>query len=441
MYSYSQILMVFQAELNSLQSVTMDSTKLLTEKLMLTRELSSLKPEVDHLRSQAASHQCLVAERLSLQRQLNMLQVEMENEKHLTGRTDARERKLREDEARLEAQMEKLRADLGNERRERLKAEEEAQVKSHEWENKVIMLESRLGTFRSKLKASKDKLKEAQTKLHGAGAVSNNSSNSSAFSTCVPNLRKRVASRIDEDTMIGTPGDPPAAKKSKRATTMIGEKSTFSITPFLNRTASLAPESPPSTAMGVKCPGVTKSSAPTRCKPNDLSAPVAGFARAGEAPQNDGHESAQSEKPGTLAPTKMARLNSKTSPLRKSSAGTSLEQVAEEAIEQNVAKVPSNLVANKENSDQTIVRAFGSKRPRRKLMGGGLGRPLFDDDDDDDGNTRGNRSTSSIIRRCGALSSGGLGMPMLETCDPRGMTSAFGAISPLKKDKKQTFSS
>ncbi|KAL9633557.1 MAG: hypothetical protein Q9164_004635 [Protoblastenia rupestris] len=417
----------------------MDSTKLLTEKLMLTRELSSLKPEVDHLRSQAASHQCLVAERLSLQRQLSMLQVEMENEKHLTGRTNARERKLREDDARLGAQMEKLRADLGNERRERLKAEEEAQVKSHEWEDKVVMLESRLDTFRSKLKASKDKLKEAQTKLHGAAALSNNSSNSSALSACVPNLRKRVASRIDEDTMIGTPGDPPAAKKSKRATAMIGEKSTFSITPFLNRTASVAPESPPSTAMGVKCPRVTKSSAPTRCKPNDLSAPVAGFARADEAPQNDGYEIAQSKKPGTLAPTKMARLNSETAPLRKSSAGTSLEQVAEEEIEQNVAKVPSNLVSNKDNLDQTIIRAFGSKKPRRKLLGGGLGGPLFDDDD---GNTgRGNRSTSSVIRRCGALNSGGLGVPVLETCDPRGMTSAFGAISPLKKDKKQTFCS
>ena len=48
---------------------------------------------------------------------------------------------------------------------------------------------------------------------------------------------------MDPDaTTLGTPGDGPAAKRGKKAARGVGDKSTFSITPFLNKTTSVIQE-------------------------------------------------------------------------------------------------------------------------------------------------------------------------------------------------------
>ena len=58
-----------------------DSTKVLAEKLALSRELAVLKPEIDHLRSQIDHQKDVLAEKLALERQLNSLEVELANER------------------------------------------------------------------------------------------------------------------------------------------------------------------------------------------------------------------------------------------------------------------------------------------------------------------------------------------------------------------------
>lgn len=415
----------------------MDSTKLLTEKLTLARELSALKPEVDHLRSQAVAHQSLLAEKLSLQRQLSTLQVEMETEKRATQRALAKEGRSQAEDPRLESRLESLQADLAKERRERQKVEREAQKASNESEKRTTTLESRLDAFRNKLKSTKEQLKEAQTSLQTAQASQHGiSSHASASVNPTTSLagksRKRAAAQIDADTMIGTPGDLPAAKKTKRGSTLIGEKSTFSITPFLNRTASVAPESPRlDHASGNDQEHVRDSdglSGNTNHKASSeaITDPV-------DMPDAMKYV-VQAQKPSILENAKTCKINSKAPPARKTKAATILEQVAEENNENEGSMTStSETAATKDVSNAMSRGGLEMKRRKRKLLGGGLGKTLFDEDEGDA--HKGDRSMPGGVRGFGTLGKGGLGAPKFGSRKAIAL-STFGTISPLKKDRK-----
>jgi hypothetical protein len=114
---------MLQAELKAMENVTSDSNKILSEKLALSRELSSLRPEVEHLRAQVESNQGLLAEKLSLQRQLNTAQVELENEKRTAARALAKQGRRMEQDDELRGELEQLRNELAKEQKDRLKAE------------------------------------------------------------------------------------------------------------------------------------------------------------------------------------------------------------------------------------------------------------------------------------------------------------------------------
>ena len=429
-----------QAELNSLHGVTMDSTRLLTEKLTLARELSALKPELDHLRSQAASHQSLLAEKLSLQRQLSTVQVELATEKRATSRELAKEGQLQAEDAKLKSRLESLQADLLRERRERQKVEREAQKDSVESGNRTLILESRLEAFRNKLKSTKEHLKEAQTCLQNVQSSNEGNSNRASASgypnkSLMENPRKRGAAQVDADTILGTPGDLPAAKKSKRGSSLIGEKSTFSITPFLNRTASVAPESPPSdNASGYDdvygkasdhLSGITSQKAVSLkaiSDPVDISQPLTNVVKV--------------SKVGMLQNSRTGKINSRAPPARKTKAAPILDQVAEENIEnEESATNTSEPAAIRISSNDMFHGGLEMKRRKRKLLGGGLGKTLFDEDEgnalkDDQGMLVG-------VRGFGALGNGGLRISEIGSRKPAGSNvSNFGAISPLKKDRR-----
>lgn len=429
-----------KAELNSLHGITMDSTKLLTEKLSLARELSALKPEVDHLRSQAASHQSLLAEKLSLQRQLSTAQVELETEKRIAQRALAKEGKSQAEDAKLEHRLESMQADLAKEHRERQRVEREAQKDSTESQNRITTLESRLDAFRNKLKATKEQLKEAQTSFQTAQASNYGKSNRASASVnsttyLAENPRKRAAAQIDADTIIGTPGDLPAAKKSKRALTLIGEKSTFSITPFLNRTASVAPASPPSENANGDDEAHVKES--DHLFGNRRQKAVSSEAMSDLVDKSDATKKGlQANKRGILENAKRGKINSRAPPARKTKSAPTLEQVAEEENNENGGSTMSmgEPAANKDSSNETFDGGLELKRRKRKLLGGGLGKTLFDEDE---GNAvKGDRLLGGV-RGFGTLGKGGLGAPKFGPRKAIGPSvNTFGAISPLKKDRK-----
>ena len=399
----------------------MDSTKLLTEKLTLARELSALKPEIDHLRSQSASHQSLLAEKLSLQRQLGTVQIELTTEKRATQRALAKEEKIQAVDAKLESRLESLQADLVRERRERQTVEREARKDSTESGNRITTLESRLDAFRNKLKSTKEQLKEAKTSLQAAQPSDHSRLSRASASTnpaTMGNPCKRGAMQMDADTILGTTGGLPVAKKSKRGSALIGEKSTFSITPFLNRTTGVARESPLPDNAGeadeMNKVGSDQLSGVTSQK--KTSKGISDLAELSHTLTNV----VQANKPGMLRDVTVGVINSRAPPARKNKAPVTLEQVAEEDIDNTGSDTNiSRPAVVKDSFNDTVHGSFEMKKRKRKLLGGALGKTLFDEDEGDA--LKGFRVPDIRSRKA---------------MDTNVTTvSTFGAISPLKKNK------
>jgi chromosome segregation ATPase len=190
----------------ALNDVSTDSAKLLTEKLALTRELSNLKPELEHLRSQTETHQSLLSEKLSLQRQLSTAQVAGDG-KRATQRFLAKEEKTTEKDGRLEHQLEELRKELAREARQT-----ESRARCAEGICKLgrrkAVLEGKLDAFRNKLRTTKEQLKQTEAELQKA-QISTTTLTSRAIlrklRKSVRNPRKRSATHLDMDATIGTP--------------------------------------------------------------------------------------------------------------------------------------------------------------------------------------------------------------------------------------------
>ena len=426
----------------------MDSARVLTEKLSLSRELSTLRPELEHLRSQLAAHQSLLAEKLSLQRQLNTVQVELETEKRAVHRAIAKEGVAQTQDAKLESQIEALQVEVTRERRDRQKAEREAQKISTDFEAKKTVLESRLDAFRNKLRITKDQLKENQVDLQNVRNLSraelNRETTKGTVSQVANNSRKRSGTQVDVDATIGTPGILPATKKSKRSSTLPGDKSTFSITPFLNRTASVAPESPVGQPHNFE---KNEKSEPSRSVDEDkdevdeLSPP--GLTIMERKPKTT-TESLQSRKVKLPTTAKVGEGILKTHPVRKGKTAPTLEQVDEEANCENEPSLENQETRSNNALAKPRQGALGLsvgideendvKRKKQKLLGGGLSRTLFDEDDGETAKL-GKGAALGGSRGFAVLGRGGAG-PKLGTRFGAGNSSGFGAFSPLKKDRR-----
>lgn len=409
-----------------------DSTKLLTEKLSLAREIASLKPEIEHLRSQAASHQSLLSEKLMLQRQLTTVQVELETEKRSTQRMQAKESKLQAEDAKLESRIENLQAELAQERRQREKAEREAQKAATDWESKKTTCESRLDAFRNKLRITKEQLKATQADLQNAQqttkAVSCQSGTIGPEKDVGRMARKRTSAQLDADSMIGTPGFLLARKKTNRGSTLPGDKSTFSITPYLNRATSVTLEDAGGEAgSSDKEDEISASYEPVDDQGEVIRSVVGGMSRTMGAI----HESknvGSKKRGGILKSNQPSKLSARGPPKRNSKIAPSLEKVAEREEDSDVAEETETRNGDNETApDGTTKEHLDEvKKRRRKLFGGDLAKTLFDEDEGvttkDDTMSKGKSAFSA------------------PKCRPRiGLApakSSFGTISPLKKDKR-----
>lgn len=433
-----------QAEAQALRNSTTDSTKMLTEKLELTRELSILKPELDHLRSQVSANQQILAEKLALQRQVSEFQVELEHskseakramakrrntqhdlaqedtiddlrkaltrEKRLrekaeeaaeTAQTDlerekksaqrkyAKEAKKAEQDAQVDVETEELRREIAQLQKERERAEKTFTKSQSDWDATKAILDDKLNQFRTKLKSTKEQLRESEAQLaeaQAAAVAAPKQSTKTATTTKQP--KKRSAAQMDPDSQkLGTPGnDKPAKRGRKVAATAVGDKSTFSITPFLNRTMSIggAPDSPTSDAEANE--SEVEASPTAAALPTKKAKPV----------------------PLKEQPASKTNIKKATQPRKpKSAAKAALEKVVEEPEPASQEAAPTKTTTSKvplktgeEEEEQPIARkqkakmrkslatfaAFNlepepeKKQKKRKL--GGLGKTLFDEEDD-----------------------------------------------------------
>ena len=426
--------------------VSTKSTKILTEKLALAHELATLRPELEHLRKEAVVYQTTLSEKLALQREVNSLEVELENEKRTTRKLLTKQQEEESQDTKFEAQAAQLQKEVAKERRDRERVEREgqkaletAEAKSEAFANKLIATKEKLRTLKATFKDMEVELK--QLRASEAAAEAPRAAVGTDAAPPKRRGRKRKAPEVAVED-VGTPDNGGAMsralapKRDKRASTMPGDKSTFSITPFLNRTTSLAPDSPPKEPAMVSKPA---SDPPSPCD-KQLEQPAAETSvPAGEA------EGAKKFKRTTKAAKrtggdadgpakKVTKGRSKPAESKKRIAPPPLSQVIEENEETEAATGVRK--AEEPTSDISSEKAAApapaptarvppeSKRKKRKLLGSGATKTLFDDEE------------AGTVRPLGKSVFGGNGLPVLSRSlagKSAGLTLAF---SPLKKDRR-----
>jgi len=475
-----------RTELESMNGISMDSTKLLTEKLALARELATVKPELEHLRSQASYQQTILSEKLALQRQVNSLEVELETEKRSSRRAaekiDFREREAalqdelevlqkdlarekkesgkaqKEAEAEFQTQLEALQKDLAREKRESAKAQKEAEKELKVSESRHTVLESKLDQMRTKLRTTKEQLKESQTELSQARTTGTKLSMSTSADAPARNPRKRAALEMSTDVTIGTPdgvairGKRPPVKRGAKDQTMLGEKSMFSITPFLNRTVNMGSNTPAKDqesdileedeqAANDKTASIGQEEV-ARDAPSIpvVSSPIAAPKARGKKKAT---ESSSIVEKRVLGETKNTAQNK--NPPSKKRAVITLEKVTEEDVDENEEPAPATSTADgletaaasralnakpvKLRTKTSEADETGPKKKKRKLLGG---KTLFDEEDGEA--TKRPSKVSLGAPRLLGNGKGGLAGPGGGL--KAGLGTAFGAFSPLKKDRR-----
>ena len=211
-----------------------DYEQISANNLSLTKELTHLKLEFETLQNQNRSHQNLIAEKSALERQLNSLEVQLDEERRAFERNKNTETKNQYAEA--QQQLKKLQEELKKEVDEKRRMEQEINERSAAWEQQKKSLEERLDKLRKQLRSTKEKLKEHQ--------------NDTLLSHEPPQIeRPRQSVASDRSAVLGHSGGTfdtsmtiatPGAVKVKtnfqpRPSAALGEKSSFSITPYLKR--------------------------------------------------------------------------------------------------------------------------------------------------------------------------------------------------------------
>jgi hypothetical protein len=220
-----------------------DHEQISAENLSLTKEISRMKQEFGRLQNQNKSHQTLIAEKSALERQLNSLEVQLEEERRAFERNRTSDNKNQDGET--QQQLKKLQEEFRKEVDERHRVEQEAHEKSVAWEGQKNNLEERLQTVRKQLRSTKEKLKEHQNTTRISHGSQKNDQSRQSVASDASTLLGYSGATFDPGMTIATPGAVKIATKSQRPSAALGEKSVFSITPYLrrNRNAESSPSS------------------------------------------------------------------------------------------------------------------------------------------------------------------------------------------------------
>lgn len=423
-----------------MNGLSVDSTKLLTEKLALARQVATIQPELEHLRTQAAYQQTILADKLALQRQVNTLEVELETVK-ISSRRAPSKTESNEKGDDHQKQLDELRKEISQEKRNSQKAQRAAEKASSEWNARKDVLESKVEALRTKLRLTKEQLKDLQTELtqsHADAAKSGTGIHKTEVST--KNPRKRTAVQMTTDAAIGTPdgvavrGKRPVNRRGMPDQMELGEKSMFSITPYLKRTASIAPETPNliEQALEDERADVRMDTEQQRDRQSHL-----------KDTQQLGQSQDRLPSP-SLTASSIQKKPTKKNILQDSKAGNKnvnvqnkkphmmekLEKVPEEEDDEN--EVPS-AKANTETrilplkALVPVLEGPEPKKKKRKLLG--ISKTLFDEEDGE----AAKRPTKIMLgpsRVLGRLGKNGVPGAV------GSVSSGFGAFSPLKKDKR-----
>jgi hypothetical protein len=376
----------------------------------------------------------------------------------------ARALKRADGNASADDQAEELRQELAKEKKDRQRAEKNGEHAAEEAETQRAALEDRLGRFREKLRSTKDKLKEMEVELAAAkeaaevanAAAASAASEAAAAAATAPTKaiktaapkaakpsRKRAAAAMEpEESALGTPGDGPGAKKRGRKGTSagVGDKSTFSITPFLNKTMSADAEEQ-SEAEEEASPVAQKSSkqplAPAESSKANAQTKKPTAQRKQKAPMlemvTEESEDVHSQGQENVPKTKAGGMKLKT----KTNDGP------DETCEPSKKKKPRKSLVEFDTFRASEEKSTTMQKKKRKL--GGIGKTLMDEEDDSQAPAKGGFGARGLFGTKGYsvlagqkkgssmfAKSSGLGKSVL-------MSAADGSdfqFSPLKRNRK-----
>ncbi|OTB09939.1 hypothetical protein K445DRAFT_323467, partial [Daldinia sp. EC12] len=357
----------------------------------------------------------------------------------------------------LRAQIEELETNLESQRKESARIRRESQELVSEASARSDQLEKKVEKLKTKLRETQDQLKQCQSDLRKAQrshpTISDDSTKVDGRSQV---FRKRKAQDMaaDEFTQIEiqTPGADDttkgrrAFKKRGLEPSLVGEKSMFSITPFLNRTKSIIEDTPkadegtPNDSLAATTE--TEAAEPTTAEPDATAAEVTRGETTSPAPVESEKPKPNTKSRGrpkkVLGEAPSAKKNAQ--PITKKSTKTkiSLEKVAEESDDkvqenqQNATEPAEKTTTVKFNfslpQDESISSSMNGdlpKKKKRKILGST--KTLFDEEEGEAPSSRKPGKVQLGGKR--AINKAVLGV----------QKSAFAgatSFSPLKRDRK-----
>lgn len=317
--------------------------------------------------------------------------------------------------AELQAQLEEIQEKLLAEEKQKEKIRKNADDAVAAAESRSSAYEKKLEKMKAKLQETQSELKQCQENLRKAQKTRPSVADEVAQKTAGRQAVKKR--RVQESTgdelsqiSIDTPhaGEKPkrvAAKKKSKATepSLLGEKSTFSITPFLNRAKSANEDAAESddeeledTFIGHTGDSTTSAAIVVPVDAEDeVSAPAAPPAEPAE-PQP--HSKARGRPKKALTDASSATKNAplpKAAVKKASKSKPVLENVAEEPEDsqdqapqatQKTQKVKSGAAATEETAEASAPAAKGEepKKKKRKVLGATKTQTLFEEEDAED---------------------------------------------------------
>ncbi|KAI0383243.1 hypothetical protein F5Y04DRAFT_250917 [Hypomontagnella monticulosa] len=360
------------------------------------------------------------------------------------------------EEDELRSQIDELEAKLVSQEKENSRARQESRAAISEADTRNSQLEKKVEKLRTKLHETQEQLKQCQADLRKAQqSRPSTSDETTKINGRSQAVRKRKAQDMAVDDFgqieIQTPGAEDTTK-GKRAfkkrgiePTLVGEKSMFSITPFLNRTKSIIEETP-KTDEGTVNDSIL--GAPEAEAVESTTATSAATANVEITEKETTSAPVEKEKPKTapkprgrpkkvLGDAPSAKKNAQ--PIAKKSLKTkaSLKNVVEEADEENQENQPKpaepaektmtvkfNFILPQDESTSSGLNGDQPKKKKRKVLGST--KTLFDEEDGEAPPARKPAKVQLGVKRA------------LGKAAPGVQRSAFAgaSFSPLKKERR-----
>ncbi|EPS31275.1 hypothetical protein PDE_06230 [Penicillium oxalicum 114-2] len=375
-------------ELSASNASSTSTHGLLAEKVQLSRELASVKSRLERQEAQATAHQAVVAEKQAMERQLNALELQLENEQHSHERTRAKSAEQASQMTKLLSMVDQLQNELSREQRAHQQREREDQQQNTGWEKERSVLENKIETLKKQLRSAKDKLQEARNDLQQRRSIVRTSGPELAEPgpQKVPLQRPGPSAETpDAGMVIATPGAVRVKEKSKKPSALPGDKSSFSITPFLNRTGPAPSDAPLSSDIDEEevQQALNEAAEPKR-KPT--------VARKSKDMESIADAQPEAIQPASKAKATVAKAKGRVGktagskvdrdpnpepvgPASKSLAENLEDSLNEGSVEQRQAKAKRRKLAQRDRSlfedEEEDEDMLGLSKPRKPLLGGG----------------------------------------------------------------------